>query len=78
MTLSEKSCISRHLEETVIAYWHDVDFNWGRNAAAHYTEDAVFVSPRVRYEGGIRSANSTPGARSGASGSMCIWWPISI
>jgi len=51
MTLSEKSCISRHLEETVIAYWHDVDFNWGRNAATHYTTDAEFISPRVRYAG---------------------------
>jgi len=41
----------RHLEEKVIAYWHDVDFNWGRNAAEHYTPDGVFVSANARYEG---------------------------
>ncbi|WEX08102.1 nuclear transport factor 2 family protein [Chelativorans sp. AA-79] len=45
------SAIARHLEEKVIAYWHDVDFNWGRNAADHYTVDGVFVSPHARYEG---------------------------
>lgn len=51
MDLSTRSAISRHLEEMVIAYWHDVDFKWGEGAAAHYTPDAVFVSPNARYEG---------------------------
>ena len=51
MELSRYSIVSRHLEEKVIAYWHEVDFNWGLDAAAHYTADGVFVSPNARYEG---------------------------
>jgi SnoaL-like protein len=51
MELTERSLISRHLEEKVIAYWHDVDFHWGQGAAAHYTEDGLFISPTTRYEG---------------------------
>lgn len=51
MEPSRYSIISRHLEEKVVAYWHDVDFHWGANAAAHYTADGVFVSPQARYEG---------------------------
>lgn len=46
-----RSAISRHLEEKIVAYWHDVDFNWGRNAAGHYAPDGVFISPHARYEG---------------------------
>jgi hypothetical protein len=45
------STVSRHLEEKIIAYWHEVDFNWGLNAAEHYTLDGLFVSPNSRYEG---------------------------
>ena len=43
--------IARQLHEKVVAYWHDVDFNWGRNASAHYTEDGVFLGSSVRYDG---------------------------
>lgn len=51
MDAAKASAISRHLEERLIAYWHDVDFNWGENAADYYTEDALFESERSRYEG---------------------------
>ena len=51
MELTERSLTSRHLEEKVIAYWHDVDFHWGQEAAAHYTEDGLFISATTRYEG---------------------------
>lgn len=51
MEAAKASAVSRHLEELVIAYWHEVDFNWGRNATAHYTADAVFLSGQSRYEG---------------------------
>jgi len=51
MELSTVSATSRHLEELVIAYWHEVDFNWGENAAEHYTADGLFVSARSHYEG---------------------------
>ena len=50
MDLSTHSIISRHLEEKIMAYWHDVDFHWGSNAAAHYTADGVFVSPNVHFK----------------------------
>ena len=40
MEPAKASAVSRHLEELVIAYWHEVDFNWGGNATAHYTADA--------------------------------------
>lgn len=26
----------------LVAYWHDVDFNWGKRATQYYTEDALF------------------------------------
>jgi hypothetical protein len=44
MTPGEKRDIQTDLFNKVVAYWHDVDFNWGRNAGAYYTEDAIFES----------------------------------
>ena len=38
----ERQAIARELHDKVIAYWHDVDFNWGRNAGEYYTEDGIF------------------------------------
>jgi len=43
--------VANRLERALIAYWHDVDFNWGANAAAHYTQNGAFISPRARYDG---------------------------
>ena len=51
MDLNTASAVSRYIEDRLHAYWHDVDFNWGENAAGHYTEDGLFEAPTVRYEG---------------------------
>ncbi len=42
MNDTQKRDTARDLEQKLIAYWHDVDFNWGRNAGSYYTEDAIF------------------------------------
>jgi hypothetical protein len=39
------------LNQKLIRYWHDVDFNWGRNAGAYYCEHAVFEGPGFSYDG---------------------------
>lgn len=45
--LFERARIEARLHD----YWHDVDRNWGRNAAAYYTEDAVFGGEAATYTG---------------------------
>jgi hypothetical protein len=43
---------TRHdLHDKLVRYWHDVDFNWGRNAAGYYCEDAVFEGEGFAYNG---------------------------
>jgi hypothetical protein len=37
------------LHDRLVRYWHDVDFNWGRNAGRYYTADAVFEGPGFAY-----------------------------
>jgi len=32
-------------------YWHEIDFNGGREASRYYTEDAVFHGQYASYEG---------------------------
>jgi len=51
MDKAKQQIIARELHDKVIAYWHDVDFNWGRNAGAHYTEDGVFDGSTFSYNG---------------------------
>ena len=41
------------LHDKLMRYWHDVDFNWGRNAGGYYTEDAVFEGPGFAYKGRV-------------------------
>jgi ketosteroid isomerase-like protein len=36
--------LRQQFEALAIEYWYDVDFGWGRNAHAYYTEDAVFTT----------------------------------
>ncbi len=43
----ERARIEAQLHE----YWHDVDRNWGRNAASYYTENAVFGGEAATYTG---------------------------
>jgi len=39
------------LHEKLVRYWHEVDFNWGRDAGAYYTADAVFEGEGFAYNG---------------------------
>jgi len=39
------------IEAQLHDYWHDVDRNWGRNAASFYTEDGVFGGEAATYTG---------------------------
>ena len=50
MSDMQRELIALHLHQKVVAYWHDVDFNWGRNATSYYTEDAIFDGGNV-YKG---------------------------
>lgn len=45
--LLERARIEAQLHD----YWHDVDRNWGRNAATYYTENAVFGGEAATYTG---------------------------
>lgn len=51
MNQAEKRQNARNINEDLVAYWHDVDFNWGTNAGAHYTDDAVFEGGTIYYDG---------------------------
>jgi hypothetical protein len=44
MEKSEISAIAREIETDLIAYWHDVDTNWGANAHLYYTEDGSYTT----------------------------------
>ncbi|ABM58798.1 conserved hypothetical protein [Verminephrobacter eiseniae EF01-2] len=44
MTQDELLALRHRLEALAIDYWHEVDFNWGQNAHAYYTEDALFTT----------------------------------
>lgn len=46
---SNRLALTQELHALLIDYWHDVDTNWGRNAADCYTADAVFETPRLAY-----------------------------
>jgi hypothetical protein len=39
------------LHQKLVRYWHDVDFNWGRDAGGYYTQDAVFEGEGFAYTG---------------------------
>jgi ketosteroid isomerase-like protein len=51
MDFQERLKARQELEILLMDYWHDVDTNWGRNAADYYTDDAVFESARASYHG---------------------------
>jgi len=43
--------ITQELQMRLHDFWHDVDTNWGRNAAQFFTEDGVFEASRQVYNG---------------------------
>ena len=47
----ERLTVTQELHALLIDFWHDVDTNWGRNAADYYTENGVFEASRVTYVG---------------------------
>lgn len=51
MTETEELLERLKLEAMLTEYWHDVDTNWGRNAGAYYTDDAVFDGGEAIYNG---------------------------
>lgn len=42
MTPADRRDIIAGLYDNLVAYWHDVDFNWGKSASKYYTQDAHF------------------------------------
>lgn len=50
--------ISYDLQQKLVDYWHDVDFDWSRNAGSYYTDDAVFGDPANTHGG--REAKGVP------------------
>jgi hypothetical protein len=49
--LQARAALAQLLEHQLADYWHDVDANWGRNAGAHYTDDADFIGEAATYSG---------------------------
>lgn len=49
--LAQRLQIARELELQLADFWHDVDTNWGRQAADFYTEDGVFEASEQIYRG---------------------------
>jgi hypothetical protein len=43
--------IAQELERLNIAFWHDVDSNWGRDAHAFFTEDGVYTTSHKARKG---------------------------
>lgn len=44
MDAHERLVILREIDDLAVAYWNDVDTNWGRNAHDHFTEDGIFTT----------------------------------
>lgn len=48
MDAAQRRDITTDLHNKLVAYWHDVDFNWGLNAGSYYTEDAIFEGGQMQ------------------------------
>ena len=51
MTSPELLELNQVLSLQLADYWHEIDFNGGREASGYYTEDAVFHGQYASYEG---------------------------
>lgn len=51
VTDTETLELNRALALQLADYWHEIDFNEGREASAYYTADAVFQGQFASYEG---------------------------
>ncbi|WP_219218667.1 nuclear transport factor 2 family protein [Variovorax boronicumulans] len=68
MNHTDKLALRQTLEALAIDYWYEVDFNWGQEAPAYYTEDAVFTTSQKSRTGraaiaDFYSARQARGAR---------------
>lgn len=43
--------LAQKLTQVEVDYWHEVDFNWGRDAHTFYVEDGIFVIGDHRMDG---------------------------
>lgn len=51
MTRRERAIATAELEMGLADFWHDVDTNWGRNAASYYAPEGVYSSGKLHLEG---------------------------
>jgi hypothetical protein len=51
MDAATRRDIIQDLHEKLVRYWHEVDFNWARNAGSYYSADAVFEGEGFAYYG---------------------------
>ncbi|WP_225028208.1 nuclear transport factor 2 family protein [Xinfangfangia pollutisoli] len=51
MRSEDRLRLTQELHLRLVDFWHDVDTNWGRNAADFYTEDGVFEASETTYSG---------------------------
>lgn len=51
INLEDKLKVSAELQTLLADFWHDVDTNWGRDAADFFTEDGVFEASERTYVG---------------------------
>ncbi len=47
----DRNKVLQELHTLEIDYWHEVDFNWGRNAASLYVDDGVFAIGETTMKG---------------------------
>ncbi|MBT2187307.1 hypothetical protein [Sphingobium nicotianae] len=51
MNRRDRAIATAELEMGLADFWHDVDTNWGRNAADYYAPEAVYKSGKLNLEG---------------------------
>ena len=51
MTSADVLALNQVLSLQLAEYWHEIDFNGGRDASKYYVEDAVFHGQFASYEG---------------------------
>ncbi len=49
--IGDRGSILQKVTEVEIDYWHEVDFNWGREAHTYYLDNGIFVIGEHRMEG---------------------------
>ncbi|WP_269758569.1 hypothetical protein [Variovorax sp. E3] len=71
MNHTEKLALRQALEALAVDYWYEVDFNWGQNADAYYTDDAVFTTSQKSRTGRAAIADFYTRGRRAARAPRC-------